>query len=843
MVGGLRPKDWLDPMAVTGDTPNIAARLQGFAPINGIVVSPTTWKLCAGVAEFKTLGERELKGLSEPMQLYQATQPAVTALSHPTKAEHQLVLGRDHEISKLLTYWHGTESTQPRAVFVSGAAGIGKSQLVQAFLNRLQDSEYGQIECRCSTLRLQSPFYPVIELLERIFQLQPGDSSDTRLEKTVAALDSEGLEKSKLIPLLAPLLSLASDSAYPLPELPPEQLRAMTVEALIQCMLLGQNNKQTLIIFEDLHWVDPSTRDVITRLLAFETEHLLFILCTARPEFSVPWPASPSIMHLLIAQLSADDSRKIIQALDADNTLHDDIIEYIVEKTDGVPLFVEELAKSLLEAQAQGELPERGSSERLNTTLIPATLQDSLLARLDRLGTAKKSAQLGATIGREFFYRILQKSSQLEAAELGAHLDIILSAGLIFEKGESPDNRHVFKHALVQEAAYGMLIKSERQTLHQRIATVIEEDTLQSGVEQPEVLAHHHLEAGNTEAAIRYLHRAGERAVERHAVAEAIEVLQRGLEAIPTLPKSAQRHQLELKLHIAIAMPLASAGGYVAPELQHTLERAQVLCNELGNPPELFPVLHGLGKFYQAQADHDQVEALGVALLDMAQSTGDTALLIEAHRSLGLCYSMTGEYDKCIAHNEKVLERYTTEEHSSHVHLYAVDPSVVANSFIARALWAVGRIDEGAECAEKSIGHAIEIGHPYSETFALSSASTLYQLRDDPAKVAGYAGKAVELATRHSFPFWLGWSAVPLGWAMCRLGKQTEGLAPIEKGLAGSKPELTQVCQCGWRRRPVHWNLKVNLTKAKSCSREPCSFRLPRAICIAASCIDCWQAA
>jgi tetratricopeptide (TPR) repeat protein len=263
------------------------------------------------------------------------------------------------------------------------------------------------------------------------------------------------------------------------------------------------------------------------------------------------------------------------------------------------------------------------------------------------------------------------------------------------------------------------------------------------------------------------------------------ELLQRGLEAIPTLPKSAQRHQLELKLHIAIAMPLASAGGYVAPELQHTLERAQVLCNELGNPPELFPVLHGLGKFYQAQADHDQVEALGVALLDMAQSTGDTALLIEAHRSLGLCYSMTGEYDKCIAHNEKVLERYTTEEHSSHVHLYAVDPSVVANSFIARALWAVGRIDEGAECAEKSISHAIEIGHPYSETFALSSASTLYQLRDDPAKVAGYAGKAVELATRHSFPFWLGWSAVPLGWAMCRLGKQTEGLATIEKGLAG----------------------------------------------------------
>jgi predicted ATPase len=510
-------------MAVTGDTPNIAARLQGYAPINGIVVSPTTWKLCAGVAEFKTLGERELKGLSEPMQLYQATQPAVTALSHPTKADHQLVLGRDHEISKLLTYWHGTESTQPRAVFVSGAAGIGKSQLVQAFLNCLQDSEYGQIECRCSTLRLQSPFYPVIELLERIFQLQPGDSSDTRLEKTVAALDSQGLEKSKLIPLLAPLLSLATDSAYPLPELPPEQLRAMTVEALIQCMLLGQNNKQTLIIFEDLHWVDPSTRDVITRLLAFETEHPLFILCTARPEFSVPWPASSSVMHLLIAQLSADDSRKIIQALDAENTLHDDIIEYIVEKTDGVPLFVEELAKSLLEAQAQGELPERGSSERLNTTLIPATLQDSLLARLDRLGTAKKSAQLGATIGREFFYRILQKSSQLEAAELGAHLDIILSAGLIFEKGESPDNRHVFKHALVQEAAYGMLIKSERQTLHQRIATVIEEDTLQSGVEQPEVLAHHHLEAGNTEAAIRYLHRAGERAVERHAVAEAIE--------------------------------------------------------------------------------------------------------------------------------------------------------------------------------------------------------------------------------------------------------------------------------------------------------------------------------
>ncbi len=465
--------------------------------------------------------------------------------------------------------------------------------------------------------------------------------------------------------------------------------------------------------------------------------------------------------------------------------LSEEVVDHIATTTDGVPLFVEELTKLVIEAQEAGELLADLTTERLTLTSIPDTLQDLLLARLDRLGDAKRIAQLGATIGREFSYRRLFSIADLDAPSLRRQLDRLVTSEFLLSKGDAANERFYFKHAMVHGAAYSTLLHSDRQAHHRRIAEAIASESQLSRVPRPHLLAHHFTEAGDWLQAIPYWLAAGEQASERYAIPETINQLQTGLDLLQRMEDCREKSELELKFHNAIAMPIASSKGYTSPELRAILGRASDLCQELDNPEQLFPVLHGMVKFYLAVADHVHTEAVGHELLRIADQCDDSALRLEAHRNLGMTYAMSGHFLESVEHCDKAMGIYDLEQHRSHTQLYAVDPAVVAQSFSAYSRWALGDPQAAADVVQWAMAHANEMAHPYSQAFSMSNACTIHVLRDEPEKTLEYGRKSTEISSRHGFHWWIGWSAVPVGWALCKLGQLEQGFGTIQLGLDG----------------------------------------------------------
>jgi class 3 adenylate cyclase/predicted ATPase/DNA polymerase III delta prime subunit len=787
VVGGIRPDDTLDPMGITGDAPNIAARLQELADPNGIVISKVTHGLAGEVAHYEPLGEHELKGLPAPMTLFAPSpqrgdyQPA----TEPGAAGGDAILGRETYLDRLTVAWNHFTQGKTRAVLISGPPGIGKSRLMTSLARDLAQREVRPIKLRCSSMHMQSPFFPVADLFTRELGIAPDDPVDERLRKLQGLVDRAGLDRQTAMGLLVPILSIPATDEYPKIEMPAEQRIAQTIDAIIRCLVALSDGAQPALMFEDLHWMDSSTMSILRRLIEAPSEQSIFVVATFRPEFRSPWNETPSVDTMTLSQLDADASRELIRRVAGDTTLGDDIVEHIVATTDGVPLFVEELTKSVIEAQSLGELPTDLTTERLAVTSIPASLQDSLLARLDRLGEAKRVAQLGATIGREFTYQLLASIADMVDDTLQRLLNRLIGAELIFSTGEIGYERFVFKHALIQGAAYSTLLRSDQKSYHRRIAEGIAREAEESGIPQPLLLAHHYTEAGDLREAIPQWFAAGEHALERHAILETINQLNTGLELITRLEDTPEKALLELKFLSAIAMPIATAKGYTAPELHATLERAGALCQQLDNPPQLFPVLHGMVKFYQAQADHERTESLGRELLKIAEDADDLSMRIEAHRNIGMSYALSGNFTESVRHCDDALALYQPELHRSHALHYAVDPAVVALSFSAYSKWALGLIDEATEQARRAMEYAAEIEHPYSEAFALSITATVHQLRQEPQQTLGFGQQAIEISKRHGFPYWIGWAAVPLGWALCKLGQHEQGLATMQQGLGG----------------------------------------------------------
>jgi class 3 adenylate cyclase/predicted ATPase len=789
VVGGIRPDDQLDPMGITGDAPNIAARLQEKASPDEIVVSRLVRGLAGKVANFESLGEHTLKGLPDVFTLYRTTASDGIADS---KSESNPVLelgmiGRERELAQLTNGWHQFKQGEGRAALITGPPGIGKSQLLWSLTREVMGEGRRPIKLSCSSLRVQSPFLPIAELLKRELKIASRDPAAERLEKLEMLLDRAGVDRDEGMPLLAPVLSISAIDNYPGVDMPADRRAQETIRIIASCLAALADGGEPLLLVEDLHWIDSSTMAVIRYFVEAYAEQPMFVVGTARTEFISPWDGSPGVETIALGQLDDAGTRQLIGSITGADTLDEEIIKHIVTTTDGVPLFVEELTKSVIEAQSLGELPADLTTERLALTSIPASLQDSLLARLDRLGDAKRIAQLGAIIGREFNYQLLASITDLDGFSLRLLIEQLKASGLVFSKAEGSNERFVFKHAMVQGAAYSTLLHSDLLVYHKRIAHAVAREAQQSGVPQPQLLAHHFTEAGELLTAVPYWLEAGEHAAERHAIPETISQLNTGLDLISRLDDTPERAELELKFHHAIAMPIASAKGYTAPELRVTLDRARDLCKKLGSPKQLFPALHGMVKFYQAQADHIRTESLGMELLTIAQNSGDASLLVEAHRNLGMSYAMSGNFLQAVEHCDAALALYEPERHRSHAQLYAVDPSVVAGSFSAFSNWILGNYDKATQLTTRAIAYARDIEHPYSLAFALSNASTVSVFRGEVQETFSTARESLEISQLHGFPYWVGWSAVPLGWALCKMGKYDEGLATMELGLAGYK--------------------------------------------------------
>jgi predicted ATPase len=568
-------------------------------------------------------------------------------------------------------------------------------------------------------------------------------------------------------------------------DLSPEQQKQKTLQAFLAIFLRIAAQQPVLFVMEDLHWVDPTTLELLTLLIDQGPTARILALWTFRPDFSPPWTGRSHLTQVTLNRLPRRQAAEMTGRVARGKALPPAVVEQVVAKTDGVPLFVEELTKMVLESDLLQEREERYElTGPLPPLAIPATLHDSLMARLDRLAAVKGMAQLGATLGREFSYELLQAISPWDEDILQRGLQQLVTAEFLYQQGLPPQAMYLFKHALIQEAAYQSLLRSTRQQYHQHIAQVLEARFPAICETQPELLAHHSTEAGLHEQAIGYWQKAGQRAIERSANLEAIAHLTTGLKVLKMLPDTPQRTQQELTLHTALGVPLRATKGLAAPEVGQVYARARELCQQVEETPQLFPVLRGLWEFYELQGELQTARELGEQLLTLAQRIGEVELRLVAHNVLGDTFIWLGEFAVAREHLEQGLALYHPQQHRSHAFLYGYDSGVHCLSFGAWALWYLGCPDQALRRIHEALTLAQELSHPFSLAFALAFAAWLHQLRREGQAAQEWAEAAIALATDQGFPFWESWGTVLRGWALAEQGQSAEGIAQMGQGIA-----------------------------------------------------------
>ena len=770
-----------------GEVPNVCSRIEGLAAPDTIAVSEATYRLIQGYFEFQDLGAQTLRGVAGPLNVYHVLREsgAQSRLDITSARGLTPLVGRESEVTLLLERWAQAKSGHGQVVLLTGDPGIGKSRLVQMLKDHVTQEPHVRWECRSIEYYQNSALYPVIDLFHRILQFEPSETPDKKLEKLEHALSQYRLPLDETVPLFTPLLSLPlPEHHYPPLNLSPQRQRQKTLETIVALLQEHTEHHPVLFIVEDLHWTDPSTLELLNLVIEQIPTAALFALFTCRSHFQPAWSHRSYLSEITVNRLSHAHMEQIITRMTDGKTFPAEVLQQIIAKTDGVPLFVEEFTKSLLESgqlkAIDGHYELTGS---LRTLTIPATLQDSLMARLDRLMTAKVVAQLGATIGRQFAYDLLQAVSQLDEATLQRELGRLVEAEIVYQRGMPPQATYVFKHALIQDAAYESLLKSTRQHYHQRIAHVLEEQFHETAEAQPELLAQHYTEAGLTEQAVHYWYRAGQRASERSAYVEAISHLRRGLELLQTLPETPERTQREVDLLIALGASLRVTKGPAAPEVEQTYLRAQHLCEHLAAPHQLFPVLRGLWNYYLMHAEYQTAHALGEQLLTLAQQVQDSAMLLAAYRTLGSTLFYLGAAASALAHFAQGMALYDPQQHRASALLYGEDTGVVCHNFAAWALWHLGYPDQALARSHAAVTLARQIAHPFSLGFALSFAAVLHSFRREGRATQERAEATISLATAQGFPHWRAQGSVLRGWALAQQGQAKEGIEQMHQGL------------------------------------------------------------
>jgi class 3 adenylate cyclase len=644
VVGDLTGSGEAQERRIVGETPNLAARLQGIAEPNTVVIAEATRRLLGNLFELKDLGARELKGVAEPVRAWVALRASTVESRfealHPSGLT--ALVGREEETELLLRRWSQAMSGEGQVILISGEAGIGKSRLTAALLERLAPEPHTRLRYFCSPQHIDSAFSPIIGQMERAAGLLHDDTLRQKLDKLDALLTrtSTSIQDAAVI---AEMLSLPNDGRYPALELTPQQRRQKTLEALTAQMETLSRQKPVLMIFEDAHWADPTSLEAFGRVVDRIRTLKVLLLVTFRPEFDAPWVGRPYVTTRIINRLAEHEASAMIDRIVGNSPLSASIRQDIIERTDGIPLFVEEMTKAVLEAESETAAARAIAAIPSPTLAVPASLYASLMARLDRLGgPAKELAQIAAVIGREFSHALLASVVPQPKAQLRSALDRLIAAGLLFRQGVPPHATYLFKHALVQDAAYGTLLREPRRTLHVRIAETIESEFAESAESRPELLARHWTEAGQVEKAAALWGKAGLRSAQRSALVEATEQLRRALDLLATLPGTPARRREEIKLQVALISPLLPVKGYAAPETKAAVERARLLIEQaeaLGEPPEdpllLFSVLYGFWVANYVAFKGDVMRELAAQFLTLAEKQSATGPLMIGHRIMG----------------------------------------------------------------------------------------------------------------------------------------------------------------------------------------------------------------
>jgi TOMM system kinase/cyclase fusion protein len=770
-----------------GEVPNLAARLQGLAEPNTLVISNATSRLVQGYFDCQDLGAQPLRGVAQPLHVYQVlgasgVQNRLDIVS--TRGLTPLV-GRESEVTLLRERWEQVKAGQGHVVLLTGDAGIGKSRLVQMLTEHVATEPHVCWECRSLPYYQNTALYPLTDLFQRTLQWHQDETPDEKLGKLEHTLSQYRLPVEESVQLFSPLLSLPlPEHHYPSLNLSPQRQRQKTLETIVAILQEDAERHPVLFIVEDLHWTDPTTLELLNLLINQTPTASLLVLLTCRPHFQPAWHHRAYLTEITVHRLAHNQVEQIVNRMTDGKTLPQEVLAQIVEKTDGVPLFIEEMTKAILESghlkEVDGHYELTGS---LATFAIPATLQDSLMARLDRLVSAKGIAQLAAVIGRQFAYDLLSTVSQLDAATLQRELGRLVEAEIVYQRGLPPQATYTFKHALIQDAAYQSLLKNTRQQYHQRIAQVLEAQFPETAETQPELLAHHCTEAGLIAQAVHYGYKAGQRASERSVHVEAITHLRRGLALLETLPETPQRLQREVDMLIALGASLLATKGYAAPEVGETYTRARQLCHHLEEPQRLFPVLRGLWHYYNVCAEYQTAHALGEQLLTLAQQVQDSAMLVAAHRALGATLFWLGAQASAHTHLAQGLALYDPQQHRAHAFLYGEDSDVTCRSYAMCTSWFLGYPAQGWIQMDAALALAQQIAYPFDLSFVLGFAAMFHQFRREVRVAQERAEATIRLTKEQGFPFWMAHGSMLYGWALAHQGQAKEGIEQLHQGM------------------------------------------------------------
>jgi class 3 adenylate cyclase/tetratricopeptide (TPR) repeat protein len=785
-----------------GETMNLASRLQGIASVNTMVVSERVQRLAGGAFEYEDLGELNLKGIVRPTHALRVLGPGDAASRFDAATQKGLtpMVGREQEFRLLTECWQRAQGGEGQAVVLSGEPGIGKSRILSALRERLEAAGVQSIRLQCSPYYVNSALWPSIDHLERALNFARDETPESKLDKLeTLVVDRRGRPRSD-VRFVADLLSIPCEERYGPLAMTPQKRKDETLRTLVDLSEAAARQQPSVMLYEDVHWADPTTLEAIALLIDRLKDFPLLIVFTHRPEFRSRWSDHGHVVSMGLSKFTRTQSTALVSSVASGKALPDDLLEQILARTDGVPLFVEELTKSIIES---GELKDAGDrydyAGNTRAVTIPATLRDSLMARLDRHMPVKEIAQIGATIGRKFSYELIAAVSPIRQAKLDEALDQLTESGLAFCKGTRPDVTYTFKHALVRDAAYDSLLKTRRQELHGKIARVIAERFPESRDTEPELLAHHLSAARDAEAAIPLWKKAGELALKRMALNEAISHLNHGLELVATRPHSSERDASELPLRTALGTALVALKGWPAADVAANFSRALPLAKSLGRNDAMVHILWGLRTNVMSQGRVAESLSWAQEMLDMAKLTGDVDLLIAGHASASVCALSLGRLDDVIEHGDKVQAVYDPAQHRHLVNLLNQDPKTSTSISVSLSYWMMGYPDRAVELYDETITHARRLGHPFNLGYALSQGAALFNLRREHDEQRRSAQECERLGRDNSIPVLFKLLApTHLGVTAIREGHIAEGITMMKEGLANWGASGGKVSVHGW---------------------------------------------
>lgn len=748
-VGDMIGQEASEEAAIVGEAPNLAARLQEIAAPDTVVIGEATHNLAGGLFDTSSFGLKDLKGFSEPVAVWRVDRlRRAESRFQATRGEHLTeLIGRDEELEIMMRRWARAKVGDGQVVLLSGEPGIGKSRVVHAFRSRIAaDAPYVRV-LQCSPQTASSALFPFFDAEAHAIGFTAESTNEEKLAKLEDWIRDADQPLEETVPIFSSAFGIEDGSRYQPLEISPQRHRQLLLEAILNRTVRIAASQPHLLIVEDAHWMDPSSLEFLNAYIEKAPEIAVLIIVTYRPEFEAPWVGQPRTTLLTLNRLDREECSKLTTRVSGAASLEPSVIERIAERTDGVPLFVEELTKAVVDASAD--------DPTAMTDNVPATLQDALEARLDALGPAREIAQISAVIGRSFPHDLLVRVASTDDGDLKNNLDHLETAGLIFRRGEAPDAIYTFKHALIQDTAYGSLLRGRRSELHELVARTLEHDFLETSQSAPEILAHHFTEAGLADRAVDYWKRAGELAARRFANAEAIEHLTRAINLLHTLPDDEQLPERELEILTALFGPTGTLKGYIHADTEQNYVRALELCERIGDTPLIFPALFGSFSLNMGLGQTAKCLEIGQTFLSRAQSYGDDINQMVGHRLVGTALLNSGDPSQALDHLNRVIDMYIHNRHENLGIEYQIDPKLAGLSQSALALWILGYPERALKRRDEAVILGERLGQPVSKVYAsVFCGCMLSALLRDRDEVGSYAKSVLSITEDFGVVSW-----------------------------------------------------------------------------------------